>query len=143
MQLLSSRDHCLSVRIKTSGIISTNETFKVSYRYKEIGKQLEDQLAKALRTLMLYSSFCDICIEAEKNKNLTVSERDMQVTSMLSIGNLCTLEISLGFFADDDGVAPSRDAKFFKNVFLSIVESTYTPNLMRNLSFIYATKLVT
>lgn len=92
---------CLSVEIATSGALTSHSKFDLAFGSNPDGAgKLESQLDAALRTFMLYSTFCKINIESEQAKDLQVTESSLTAKYRLQVGNILTVELSLAFFTE-------------------------------------------
>lgn len=79
---------------------------------------LDEQLDRYLRCLMLFQTYCKLRVEAEKFESVKLGlNTEMTVTSKTNIGNILDLNISLTFFKKSVKERPSEEivsAKYFK-----------------------------
>jgi hypothetical protein len=89
---------------------------------------------------MLYEVYCKILIEADEqqegNSKIKVDSSRMNASCSFRLGNLVKISFELKFFQQNESAGKSEVGDFFREIFLNISSSTFTNNIMRNLSFV-------
>jgi hypothetical protein len=94
---------------------------------------------------MLYQTFSKIREEAELDESIQLGVQSLySCRKKTFLGNMLEIEIQLNFFEQieekpNDQVITS---KFFRQIFTSVAENTYSCNIMRNIDFLLVSKLV-